>query len=945
MVDILERFTRTASAHGSAEALRHGARSLRYRDLAAVVATLEDALRQAGLGPGQIVVVQSEDRVFLVPLMLAVFRTGAVFVPFDPGAPPGRTRQLLESVTPDALITDASTASPSTWTIGEWAGRGTRATVAAGPFQGILQLPARRPRRSEVGPLPASFDYLYFTSGSTDRPKGICGRLPGISNLVDWEIDRLGLGPGCAVAQFTVPTFDAYLRDVFVPLCAGGTSCIPPAPVNRSDPAEILAWLERERIGLVHTVPSLLAGFLKGAGRCQGLGFGNLRWILLSGEPLHSAVIRTWRQLFGRRTRFMNLYGATEATMVQFSHEVTSRDLRAPQVPVGEPIRGYAAEILDPEGRPCRPGEIGEIVIRSRFLAAGYWHDAEATRTAFGEEDARCERCYRTGDLAVRTAEGRCELRGRCDDQVKIGGVRVECREVEAILRQHPMIGVCAVIPLRGAGGATELVAFLEPRFHDRPAIPELRRFLRHYLPWEMLPGRFEVRDRLPQLPNGKIDRRALGAERLETQPGAGAAGAWADALQAGVAEIWQEALSVPTVGPRDDFFDLGGHSLTAMRVLSRTEQACGVRLTVADLFDHPTVADFARHLSALMGARSSALPVPGPAALPPDELATPATTGDGFRCPARPAPSFGRRQCLLMFVVNEQLEFAAFERLAGLVRDWDRSIETAVFPDDRSPRDARPDLPTLAFSPAAMRHPLHRRGRVLCNRPLPKSEELRRLARADIPVPDWVLLTEDRQPDCGRLGDYVVRKPDLGAKGARVQIVKRNKLRWTAMETEAAGPSPALLVQRFVYTGLRPVSYRVNTLFGRVLYAIRLEGNPRRPPLRGPGDFRSAERGDGVSIVSNARDSLMTTCDDEEIIRLGERAASAMPECPLLGVDIVREHDTGRLFVLEVNSIGYNWNFTAREAEEWPVNPARQFDGERKAAWLLADQAQRLAE
>jgi hypothetical protein len=177
------------------------------------------------------------------------------------------------------------------------------------------------------------------------------------------------------------------------------------------------------------------------------------------------------------------------------------------------------------------------------------------------------------------------------------------------------------------------------------------------------------------------------------------------------------------------------------------------------------------------------------------------------------------------------------------------------------------------------------------------------------------------------------------------VQIVKRNKLRWTAMETEAAGPSPALLVQRFVYTGLRPVSYRVNTLFGRVLYAIRLEGNPRRPPLRGPGDFRSAERGDGVSIVSNARDSLMTTCDDEEIIRLGERAASAMPECPLLGVDIVREHDTGRLFVLEVNSIGYNWNFTAREAEEWPVNPARQFDGERKAAWLLADQAQRLAE
>jgi hypothetical protein len=204
-------------------------------------------------------------------------------------------------------------------------------------------------------------------------------------------------------------------------------------------------------------------------------------------------------------------------------------------------------------------------------------------------------------------------------------------------------------------------------------------------------------------------------------------------------------------------------------------------------------------------------------------------------------------------------------------------------------------------------------------------------------------VLEDGVQPDLSGFGAYVVRKPDYGAKGAEVRIVRRERVRWKPVVTSAAGPSPRLLVQEFVYTGAWPVSYRVNTLFGRVLYSLVLTANQARQALMGPEDFDA--RGDdrkSVSIVSNARDSTAAFCTDDDIIAFGERAARAFPDVPLLGVDVLKSALTGQLLVTEVNSLGHNWNFGPDFAATFHVDIERQFGGVRRAALILAQETQR---
>jgi hypothetical protein len=285
-----------------------------------------------------------------------------------------------------------------------------------------------------------------------------------------------------------------------------------------------------------------------------------------------------------------------------------------------------------------------------------------------------------------------------------------------------------------------------------------------------------------------------------------------------------------------------------------------------------------------------------------------------------------------------------SYEKVAHLVEELDPTIQTAIVEDKPGWSVKLPNQPTFFFSPALIRNRPYFPGRIVCGYPLSKSEEYLLLAEAGIPVPRWLTLREHEVPNLEGFGDYVVRKPDYGAKGAEVRIVKRERVRWKRVVTSAAGPSPTLLVQEFIYTGPWPVSYRVNTLFGRVLYCMRITGNNSRPTLRGPNDFDSRGSGNCVSIVANARDSKAEYCDDVDIVRFGERASRAFPDFPMLGVDVLKEAGTGRLYVTEVNALGHNWNFSREFYDNFGIDVAKQFDGLRKAAYLLAEQTQRLA-
>jgi hypothetical protein len=297
-----------------------------------------------------------------------------------------------------------------------------------------------------------------------------------------------------------------------------------------------------------------------------------------------------------------------------------------------------------------------------------------------------------------------------------------------------------------------------------------------------------------------------------------------------------------------------------------------------------------------------------------------------------------------LIILINERFDRASFEQVAGLVRELDPTIDAVVVKDADSGEIAMPERPTLTFSPALIRHRPRRPGRVFCGYPLSKGEEYQALAKANIAVPRWALLSEDDQADLSGFDDYVVRKPNYGGRSAEVRIVRRDRIKWKPITTKSAGTSDSMIVQRFVYTGVLPTCYRVNTLFGQVLYAMKYQANSERPELPA-ADLKSAVAQNGFTVSATAHGSFTELCFDEEVIRLGERAHAAFPEIPLLGFDIVREMPSGKLYVLEANAIGYTWSIAGPASAAFGVNAAEQFDGLRKAAYILAEKTQQCAE
>ena len=253
---------------------------------------------------------------------------------------------------------------------------------------------------------------------------------------------------------------------------------------------------------------------------------------------------------------------------------------------------------------------------------------------------------------------------------------------------------------------------------------------------------------------------------------------------------------------------------------------------------------------------------------------------------------------------------------------------------------------PTLVFSPVGLDRFRPVRGRVFAGCSLSKSEEYAALTAVGVPVPRYRLLTEgDPRPDVSALGRYIVVKPDRGGRGAHVRIMRSSRVRWEPTTSRISGQSDALLAQEFIYTGPRPVSYRVTTLFGEALWALTVEANPDRPALAGPEDFGATP---GLSVVSNSKGCVMRLMNDERIIRFAEAAHAAFPEIPLLGVDVVRREPDGALFVVEVNASGWVWHFSSplglRAQAEFGFRFEDQFDGLRKAARILADRTRQSA-
>jgi amino acid adenylation domain-containing protein len=349
---------------------------------------------------------------------------------------------------------------------------------------------------------------VFFTSGTSGKPKAVLGTHAGLSHFIDWQRHETDITPLDRVSQLTSPSFDVVLRELLLPLTSGATLCLPHEALPLTAP-ETVAWLVDQRITVLHAVPTLAESWL--ARSASELDLPDVRSVFFAGEPLTGDLIRRWRRRFGTGATLVNLYGPTETTLAKFAYRVPADPSPGIQ-PAGVPLPHCEAYIVDPAGRLCRPGATGQIVIRCPFRTRGYLNAPDDQRLRFVVNPYRADPedlLYFTGDLGRLSPDGLLEIGGRLDDQVKIKGVRVEPAEVAAVLAGHPTVHTCAVLAIgaaRGEPGPTALLAYWIAAPGQRPAADSLECYLRQRLPKEMVPARFIEVQELPVGRNGKLD-------------------------------------------------------------------------------------------------------------------------------------------------------------------------------------------------------------------------------------------------------------------------------------------------------------------------------------------------------------------------------------------------------------------------------------------------------
>ncbi|MFP4220444.1 MAG: amino acid adenylation domain-containing protein [Phormidium sp.] len=591
---IQDWFSAIAQQSPDALAIARQDDKISYQELEQQSNHLANVLIRQGAGEGTIVVIFADNTIEVVTAILATLKAGAVFVPLTSETPLGRLQAIAESIEPQFWLTQVSLLPhlqelPNTITQGKrliLLDSGPTLAIDTEPFQPLTEYqdtPDFSPPQRDID-LDAMC-YIYFTSGSTGKPKGIAGRLKAIAHFIDWEINTLKL-QGVRSSQLVIPSFDAFLRDIFVPLCCGGTLCVPPGKETLLDTRQLVHWLDAQKVELIHCVPSVFRALLNAGLTSEN--FQELRYILMAGEPLLPADVKQWMTIFGDRVQLVNLYGASETTMTKFYYFVSPEDGDRPSIPVGQPIPGASLLLVDGQNQPCPMGSEGEIFVKTEYRTLGYYQQPELTDTVFvanpltqNPEDI----VYKTGDLGKLRDDGNLMFLGRKDFQVKIRGVRIELGEIENLLRSHPTIQDVVVVDRNDRRGNKYLCAYTVA---EQPLEPgQLREFLLQQLPDYMIPSSFVQLQALPRNINGKVDRKSLPdpreIQRDRVLP--------RTAQEAQIAQVWQQILGCGEVGVTDNFFELGGHSLLAVHLCRALEDSLKQEVPLAALLRSPTIA------------------------------------------------------------------------------------------------------------------------------------------------------------------------------------------------------------------------------------------------------------------------------------------------------------------------------------------------------------------
>ena len=565
-------------------ALRYEDRSMSYVQLNAEANRLAHYLRANGVRRDVLVGICMERSLEMVIGLLAIVKAGGAYVPVDPTYPRDRIAFMLEDSGVSLLLTQQRLAGQ----LPEHAAR----VVCVDTDQEHWAVQAATNPQIDIA--PADLAYMIYTSGSTGKPKGAMNTHVAILNRLLWMQREYQLTAEDRILQKTPFSFDVSVWEFFWPLMAGATLVVA-RPEGHKDSAYLRDLIIKEGVTTLHFVPSMLQIFLEEEGIER---ISSLKRVICSGEALS---VEVQNRFFARLSAGLhNLYGPTEAA-VDVTYWACRPDDDRHTVPIGRPVANTQIYILDPDMRPVPVGVAGELHIGGIQLARGYHNREELTREKFIPDpfsDDPQDRLYKTGDLATFMSDGNIEFLGRIDHQVKIRGFRIELGEIETALLRHPHIKECVVVAHKDAGGNDSLVAYLVADGGE-PKLDEVRAFLLESLPDYMVPAVMMVIESMPLSPNGKLDRRALPEPQASRSGLSSEYASPRTPLEEQLVEIFKELLGLDRVGIHDNFFQLGGHSLQAIRLISRIRADLSVDLPLRLFFESSHVADLAVQIEA----------------------------------------------------------------------------------------------------------------------------------------------------------------------------------------------------------------------------------------------------------------------------------------------------------------------------------------------------------
>ncbi|WP_406353992.1 amino acid adenylation domain-containing protein [Streptomyces sp. NBC_00658] len=599
---LTDLLTEAAVKYADAPAVRFEDSEVSYAELHRRANRLAHRLRALGVGPDTVVGVHLERSPELMVALLAVLKAGGAYLPLDPGYPAGRLEFMLTDSGAPVLLTAA----------GAEAGLTTEGLTVV-PVDGRAG-DGHPDTEPEPVAGPDHLAYVIYTSGSTGRPKGVQVPHRGIANRLRWMQDTYGLTGADTVLQKTPISFDVSVWELFWPLLTGARLLLA-APGGHRDPGYLAELIQRESVTVCHFVPPMLEAFL-GAGRAGECR--SLRLVVCSGEALPAELARRFHRTLGQ-AELENLYGPTEAS-VDVTRWSSRPDWTGPALPIGTPIANTRTYVLDARLLPAPIGVPGELHLGGVQLARGYGGRPGLTADRFVPDPfgPPGSRLYRTGDIARWNAEGRIEYLGRADHQVKVRGFRIELGEIEAALLAVNGITQAVAIVREDQPGDRRIVAYLTGE--RAPSVGELRTALGERLPDHMIPAAYVVLDALPLSPNGKVDRKALpapdrsgGTSTAYVAPG--------NPQEERLVALWQRVLGVDRVGVRDNFFEIGGDSMHAVRIVGLARED-GQDIPLQRLFTSQTVEALAQWLATRTDSGTGRREVAAFGLLSPEDLA-----------------------------------------------------------------------------------------------------------------------------------------------------------------------------------------------------------------------------------------------------------------------------------------------------------------------------------